>query len=329
MSQSSRSGSARVKASGGWARHFDGWQPAALAVLIAGGAALLAVPRPVEPVDVPLPLADGRALTRVVEADAARAAALEAPRQDQRPARELDVDVRELGSAIRAFGQVDAKPERPEAELAAARRRILAAVPPALTRGVDEVLHLRAFQQRAFIRAARRWEATGEVTEDLLALGGDFPELARRSGWAAPDSRRLAMDDVVLAVLFKKRWNRVANLQSAPFAPTLDEERVFYRFLITHPLPEALPGGLRPAAARVAIERSADEYRLKKVTELAAIDPDYPRELARGVLLYRLGKTEAAVEAFRRHLDAKPDGAHALRANNYLRAALERASAGL
>lgn len=320
MSQSSRSGSTPVKPSAtpeararGWARHFEGWQPALLAVFIAAGVALLAVPRSVEPTDVPLPLADGRALARVVEADAARAAALDAPGQDQRPAKELDVDIRELGSAIRAFGLADAKPERPEAELAAARRRILAAVPPALARGVDEVLHLRSFQQRAFLQAARRWEATGEVTEDLLALGGDFPELARRSGWAAPDSRRLAMDGVVLAVLFKKRWNRVASLQGAPFEPTLDEERAFYSFLITHP----------------ATARSVDEYRLKKVNELAAIDPDYPRELARGVLLYRLGKPEAAVEAFRRHLDARPDGAHALRATNYLRAALERASDGL
>jgi len=42
-------------------------------------------------------------------------------------------------------------------------------------------------------------------------------------------------------------------------------------------------------------------------------------------VLYQLQRYPLAVEEFRRHLDASPDGPYTLRAQNYLRAALERA----
>jgi hypothetical protein len=74
--------------------------------------------------------------------------------------------------------------------------------------------------------------------------------------------------------------------------------------------------------ARAMLENQA---RLKKIDEIAAIDPAYPSELARGVIFYKLGRVLLAVESFRQHLDEHPDGPHALRAQNYLRAALGRA----
>ena len=86
----------------------------------------------------------------------------------------------------------------------------------------------------------------------------------------------------------------------------MDESRVFYRFLLLHPLP-------------------SPEYRLKKLDELGAVDRSYPVHLARGVVLYQLQRYPLAVEEFRRHLDASPDGPLTLRAQNYLRAALGRA----
>ncbi|AKT43136.1 tetratricopeptide repeat protein [Chondromyces crocatus] len=239
--------------------------------------------------------------------------------------RVLDVDVRALGSAFRVFGLADAKPTRQDSALAAARNDLVVALPPALARGKDEVLALRAWQLRAFLRAVRHWETTGEVTEELLSLAGDFPGLMRRSGWVEPEGRRLRIDDVALTVLFKKRWNRVVGVQGADFEPTLDEERALYQFLLRHPAHDA--SALTPSAplsVRAVVERRADEYRLKKITELAALDSTYPRELARGVVLYRLGQYEAAIEAFRRHLDAHADGPYTIRARNYLRASLEQ-----
>jgi TolA-binding protein len=154
------------------------------------------------------------------------------------------------------------------------------------------------------------------------------------------------MDETALAALFKKRWSAVVGLQRGPFELTLDEERALFGFLLAHPAtaqrsaqeegastarPRAqrqagVPGAGAPAAAmRAADARRAEErYRLKKIDELAAIDPLYPRHLARGVVLYRLGEYLQAVEAFRSHLDEHPDGPHTLRARNYLRAALGR-----
>ncbi|WP_437808235.1 hypothetical protein [Sorangium sp. So ce1078] len=321
-----------------------------MAVFIAGSAAILAVPRPVEPAELPLPFADAQALALTRDADAARA----------REAEQLglDAEVRELGSAIRAFGVVDADADHTEAELLAARKRVLEAVGPALAQGDEAVLRLRAYQMSSFAREVRRFEATGEESDELRELGGNFIGLLRRNAWlrrgeAGPrggdEARRVAMDGAVLGVLFKKRWGAIVGLQRAPFGVALDEERALFKFLLSHPLggksaqelaappaaetareePQASePGPRSPSAALRAAEaqRAEEHYRLKKIDELAALDPAYPRHLARGVTLYRLGKFVQSAEAFRTHLDQHPDGAYTLRAQNYLRAALERAS---
>lgn len=67
-----------------------------------------------------------------------------------------------------------------------------------------------------------------------------------------------------------------------------------------------------------------DQYLLKKLDELGSIDAAYPADLARGIVLYRLGSYPQSVEASRRHLDASPDGPFTLRAQDHLRAALGR-----
>jgi tetratricopeptide (TPR) repeat protein len=267
----------------------------------------------------------------------------------------LDADVRELGSAFRAFGVADVNPRRTDAEILVARKRVLDAAGPALAQGDEAVLRLRAYQLRSFLQALRRWEATGEESDELRELGGDFVGLLRKSGWLVGGGRgaraaeRIAMGDAVLGVLFKKRWNAITGVHRSPFDPTLDEERALFGFLLSHPIstsPAAAQLGadvatdspvvaegeqdgarLRAAAAFAAAQerRGQEQYRLKKIEELSALDPAYPRDLARGVVLYRLGKYLPAVEAFRRHLERSPDGSYALRARNYLRAALGRA----
>ncbi|WP_437787737.1 hypothetical protein [Sorangium sp. So ce1097] len=317
-------------------------------MFIAGSAAILAVPRSVEPAELPLPLADARALAQARDADAARAREAEL--------RGLDAEVRALGSAIRAFGVVDADADPTEAELVAARKRVLDAVGPALAQGDEAVLRLRAYQMSSFIREVRRFEATGEESDELRELGGNFLGLLRRSAWlgrrgerprGGVEARRVAMDGAVLGVLFKKRWGAISGIQREPFAPSLDEERALFKFLLSHPVgaargaqdlaappaaaarvdPAGEPRPSSTAAAPRGVEarRAQERYRLKKIDELAALDPSYPRHLARGVALYRLGRFAQSAEAFRSHLDQHPDGAHTLRAQNYLRAALERA----
>jgi hypothetical protein len=249
----------------------------------------------------------------------------------------LDVDVLELGTAIFAYGEADAAGD--DVALGRERRRVLDAAERAARVGAPALLALRAHHLRSFLQEIGRWEQSGEESAKLQRLAGGFLRMVRRNGWATgpgPAARRtrLLMGRPVLAAFFKKHWSEITGLSGELFALTLDESRVFYRFLLQHPLrspegaaPPAPPLAMLPAAATAPeVERAAmAQYRLKKLGELAAVDPSFPVHLARGVVLYQLQRYPLAVEAFRRHLEAAPDGPLTLRAQNYLRAALERA----
>jgi tetratricopeptide (TPR) repeat protein len=301
-------------------------------VFLAGTCALLAVPRPVAPDEVPDPTIDPRALERAARADEALARAAERER--------LDVDVRALGDAVRAYGRADEAGD--EAALVAARRRVVEAARQATRFGAEAVVRLRAYELGSFLRELRRWEATGEVTDELRELGGGFLHTLERNRWVGP-GRRVRMERAALAASFKKRWNDLTQLQGTALDPDLDELRALYRFLLHNPAadrflaPSVHDGGSpgRPGSAPIpprgtagsgAASSAADQFRLRKVDELSALDPSYPRDLARGVLQFRLGRYPLAVEAFRRHLEMHPEGPHTLRAQNYLRAALGRAN---
>jgi hypothetical protein len=138
----------------------------------------------------------------------------------------------------------------------------------------------------------------------------------------------LLLDDAVRGALFKRRYNELGLLRGPAFDLSPDEQRALYRFLLRFPprsedAPTPPDPHGRESDIRVAL--AADTYRLRKIDELALVDPTYPRDLARGVVLYRLRRYGLALESFRRHLDEHPEGPDTLRARNYLRAALERA----
>jgi hypothetical protein len=128
------------------------------------------------------------------------------------------------------------------------------------------------------------------------------------------------MDRALRGIFFKRRWNEVTGLTQAPFALTLDEQRAFYAFLLEHPFVEGKET-MSPADAC----RAADQWRLRKIDEIARIDPSYPYALARGVLFYRLGRFPAAAQSFRDYLGSS-DGRYAVRARNYLVASAARAA---
>jgi tetratricopeptide (TPR) repeat protein len=304
----------RIDAPRGLARHFAGWQPGLLAVFIASAVAVLVVPRPVEPVDLPVPKLDLRELTRLRHADAARAELAE------RTA--LDVDVRKLGLAMREYGQADFDGD--ETALLAARKKTIEAARLAVAQGDEALLRLRAFQQRSFLREVRRWEETREATKELAEVGGGFLRLVERNGWVDA-SGHVLMTEGALTASFKKRWNEVSGIDSEALRISTEEQRALLAFVLLHPAASANTaawGGARGAKAGTTAD---DLARLKKIDEIAKVDPSYPSELARGVIFYRLGRYLLAVESFRQHLDVHPDGPYALRAQNYLRAALGRA----
>jgi hypothetical protein len=252
-----------------------------------------------------------RELERAARTDQALADAAEHER--------LDADVRRVGSAIRAYSLAEisgstAPPERERLALVEAAKR-------ALAQGEAAMARLRAYQLRSFLRELRRWEQTGEETYELYELGGAFLDRARKSGWIE-GGRRLILDDTVRAVLFKKRWVDLTLAHGPTIDLTAVESRALCRFLILHP-PQDPTLEARSGAGVQRAAYAADQYRLRKIEELHALDPSYPEGLGRGVALYRLHRYPQAVEAFRRHLQDHPDGPYTLRAQNYLRAALE------
>jgi tetratricopeptide (TPR) repeat protein len=304
-----------------------------LAVFIAGVAALLAVPHSVPPVDVPEPMLDPIALDQVARSDAALAAAAERER--------LDTDVRELGSALRAYNLAERLEDL--SALAFERRHVAEAAARAVVQGDGPLARLRAYQLRAFQRELHHWEETGEETEELRELGGSYLDGAYNSGWItgprrpAPErpgatdrtsgawvkGQHVLPDATVRAVIFKKRWSELGMVQGRALGITHAETIALYRFLLQHPPLE----GKAPEnkADELRRDHQAQQYRLKKIEDLRTFDPAYPADLGRGVVFYRLHSYGMAVESFRRHLEAHPEGPYALRAQGYLRAALDAA----
>jgi len=302
-------------------RHFEGWEVGALAVVVALLGTLLVVPLKVAPEDVPLPVVDGKALSATLARESALAAsvhlALEHDVTGPAEGRGL-YDLRALGEAVRDYGQLESA--RQTSSIVRERRKVIEAAARARLLGDDKVLGLREYQAQLFLAEIRRWENTGKESDELASLGGPFLDLVRRSGWVK--GRTLALDDVVRGVFFKRRWNEVTALADDPaFVLSLDEGRAFYAFLLSHPQ-------VQNTSAASALEacRAIDQWRLRKVEDLARLDPAYPLPLARGVLFYRIGDPAAAAQAFRDYL-ANSDGRYGLRVRNYLAASVAKAAA--
>jgi hypothetical protein len=297
--------------------YLQGWQAGVLAVLLAVTGTLLAVPWSAPPDELPVPIAAPGRVEALLEADRARAARL-------RPQLEREValasggplyELRAFGEAFRAYGRAEAAHDT--ATILARRSELIAAFGRARSLGDDQVVAFRAVQAEAFVAAVRRWEITGATQEDLVELGGPFLELVTRQRWV-DEHRRVSLSMALQSILFRRRYGELLGVSAPPFALSLDESRMLYAFLLTHPLVEE-------TQTRAQAERSADAWRLRKIGELSKIDRDYPYELGRGVLFYRMGQYGAAERAFRAHLARSPDGPYALRAKNHLVAALSQA----
>ncbi len=309
-----------MRKKGGPLRHFEGWEVGIVAVVIALLGTLLAVPLTVSPRDVPVPLADGKILSATLDREKTQAAAIAVALEEERGrtsgTSEL-YDLRAFGQEFRVYGAAEASGDT--YAVVRARQKLLESASRARGSGDDKLVALRAFQQQLFLSELRRWENSGESSEELTGLGGGFLDLVRQSGWLI--GRTIVMDDLVRGVFFKRRWNQVTGISGSAYAISLDEHRAFYAFLLLHPYVEG-----RAALAAKDACRAADQWRLRKIEELARLDPTYPYVLARGVLFYRLGRYPEAAQAFRDFLGGADDGRYALRARTYLAAAVERAA---
>jgi hypothetical protein len=283
---------------GGLGRHLEGWQLGVLTVVIALLGATLAVPRAVPPDELPVPDIDRSEQRRSSQSENVRADAAE-----REP---LPFEVRVVGEMLRRYGADEASLESSLGiqHLIELREK----APAARAKYGDEVLlRLRAAQARFFCRALRRWEDSGTADHELTELGGSFLTKAERVGWLT-GQRKLILDEEERALLFRMRWGELTGLgRTHPFRPSLNEWRIYYRFLIENPDATSESG-------RLAVRQTY-------VQALARLDPDYPADLARGVAAYQLGRFPDAVHAFQAHLQAHPSGPWRLRAQNYFAAA--------
>jgi len=290
---------------------------------VVGGALLL--PRAIVPSRVPLPVPDTAALRAEASEDDARA--------DAAGSAGLPAGVREVGGALRAWNELAFRADDAVEHDAHAQAVRLGALARAAreAHGDDALLALRAIQTRAFLEELARFEATGDESDELRAVGGNVVARMRAVGWI--DGHRLVLGSPTWRVLYKSLWGRALGLVDAPpFALSLDDEREIARAQLAHPHPaEVERASLEVERARAAsaeeceavarrAREAADRWRLGKVDAWGARDPSYPVAYARGVLLFRLGRFPEAQQAFAA-VRAR-GGAYAERAFFHERAAL-------
>lgn len=306
------------------ARRREGRWLASIPVGIALLLGLLMFPRAAAPTDVPLPDVDQRSLDAVVRADAARA---KAARENR-----LSSDVLAVGSLIRSLNEAVHADSREETE----RLRIeldhaISMIPRAEL--AERMIALRSIQLDQFLVELTRFEETGTESQDLAGLAGAFVRRMRDAGWI--DENRLVFDEFERRVVFKIAWNTVTGLDKADaMQPTLDELRVLYRLYLRSPHPTelqrlALVHERRSARTQadcdryvLNAQRATEAWRGDKIRTLGEIDPTYPTQYALGVSFYLQGNYDAAIDSFRKWIDAHPDGRWSVRARNHLKAAL-------
>ncbi len=280
-------------------RHLEGWELGVIAVGIAAIAAALALPRGAEPDVLPLPRVDRKEETRMLETERERARSVE---QDPLP-----YEVRAVGEVFRRYGRADADGDARAASLQrmelGARARSAREIA-----GDTALLRLRAVQTELFLGALSAWEAGQPNDTELEELGGNFIDKAESSGWLR--GQRIVLSLAERAVLFRLRWSELTGLrEQAPFAPTANEWRLYYRCLLEH-----APAG-------------ASDDLLAYVAAAERYDPEYPGDLARGIVQLRLGRPSEAVGPLSAFLAKKPNGRWRLRAQNHLALALAQAGA--
>lgn len=278
-------------------------------------AAIIAVPRPLVPDEIPFPPVAHNALQAISLKDEARGVAAVGER--------LPFEVRALGEAIRLLGTTEASGS-PDA--AAMRETVLERAGVASAFGDENLLRLRALQLGMFLRELETFERTGAETKELRELGGGLLERAQQAGWLRREKQgaRMSAGQSVREVIFRKRWNELTGMRGVAFQTTLAEERAYYAFVLEHPVVTVSSVQKEDMVARCD---SANLYMLRKVEELSRIDPEYPSDYARGILLLRLHRPREALRPLVDFVDTHDRGPYVLRARNTLREAQEEVAA--
>ncbi len=315
--------------------------PMALAGIALGVAsAMIVLDHPVEPLDTPVPALDPVPLAKIAHEDHDTRA-----RIDKAP---LPPEIRAVGSAFLEWNATAARgtdPRDPKRDELA--REIRSALGVARGKaGSEEALaaqltQLRAYHADLFIDELRRRARVNAMSEELKRLGGPLVDVLVHNGWLTPAGELRAPESIIRA-RYKLHWTSIVySLEDCENAPSpvcygltslpLDpiELRSLLGYLIAQPVvreEDALEAG--------SAERAVERRRLVYVERLAALDrhadpsgtthpylANYPLDLARGVLLFHLGRYDLATDQLRTYAAAHRDDA---RARNWYLGALAK-----
>lgn len=269
-------------------RWLEGWELLIPSVGIAALAAWLALPQPTLPTHLPLPTLEPYAL------EAARERLFEQAVSAKR--QPLPFEIRAAGERFRQLGQAV---RRGTALSVDERQRYRAQLSGLVTAfGTKPLLDLRAIQTELFLAALARWETTGVESPELSELGGDFVQILEKEHLA---TRPLGLNADERRALFLLRWTDLAGLNETPEL-RLDPVWIILsaRFRLRVPL------------------NQTDHRSLSVINRLMTAAPDYPGDVARGLVLARMGAHAAAAERFAQFIAEHPDAPYSTRARNHL-----------
>lgn len=265
------------------------------AVVLAAQGTFLVVPRPTLPRVVPLPALDPGAIEQREARETQRA---ERVRDGSLPR-----SARIVGELVRQLGKQSSRhhgvARQIQNELRLETQKVME------RHGPEELLDLRALQTQLFVEEVERYVATGVVTPALLELGGEFAEIARES-WV--HHGRLLLSEPELRLLYRVRWGILTGThRQEPFGPSLAEFRRYYAAYLE-----------KPERGLVADPTSLALTRLSYAKALGSVDPQYPAELAMGILELSAGRGASAKKHLSAAAQATKSGEWSLVTRNYL-----------
>jgi hypothetical protein len=295
----------------GLAKAFEGWQAGLVAVVVALVGALLVVPRSVEPRDLPRLHLDRSAL---IDARARLDVRRNVPVSD-------DLQAQLFEARYRAFGRAettsqDGAPDDSAVALVEVARGFRASDQAAYVATRDRL-------SAAFVDAALAWIRDGADAAPLVELAGPFARSFESVGWTRQALAREPGLDLALLALFERRYRKITLADDPLLAPDPFAERALSALMLAHP-PRRTVDSAQPEETAVL----DGALVLRRIDDVAKVAPEYPTLFAKGIVLYQMGRYEAAAGAFDQYLAANPRGPYRLRAINHLRAAVEATESG-
>ena len=296
-----------ARAKTGLARHFEGWQVGALVIFIVASISAVVIPRSADPTSLP-PAEIGPLVLTEARAESARAHA-------EAQALELPHSARLLGARLRALGRIEAT--RDDRRLDDGRQQVFDAARQALYERPDAVVAMRDLAavrfRELYIEHVR--EGAAEPSDELNELGGSILLQFAENGWLSRSADIDLSTETLLEGFYKRRFARILDTSEPTLSPSAAEERVVLGFLLLHPPQPRIDDGNTGGDG-------TGPYLIRRIDELAKLEPSYPASYAKGIVLFRMGHFEASASAFDSFLQ-QGDGPYRLRAINYLKSAVE------